>query len=122
MNSVIAKNLRWEKRRGRVRERVNGTAQRPRLSVYRSLKNIYVQLIDDETGKTLAAISTLTEGVREKGKTANNIEMAKKIGKRVSEVAKEKNITKVVFDKAGYKYHGKIKALADAAREGGLQF
>lgn len=120
MDRIQEKNFGWEKRHQRVRKKVRGTAERPRLSVYRSLKNIYVQLIDDDQGKTLAAVSSLVkEG---KGKQANNIATAKLLGKKLSEVAKEKKITKVVFDKAGYKYHGRIKALADAAREGGLQF
>lgn len=116
------KNIHRKKRHQRVREKVQGTAQRPRLSVFRSLKNIYVQLIDDDAGKTLAAVSTLTEGLRPKGKTANNVETAKKIGQRLSEVAKEKKITQVVFDRGGYRYHGRIQALADAARAGGLKF
>lgn len=123
MDKNFEKNLKFDKRHWRVRSKVHGTAERPRLSVYRSLKNIYVQLIDDDAGKTLVAVSTLTEEFRNKEKqTAVSIETARKIGKRVSEVAKEKKITKVVFDKSGYKYHGRIKALADAAREGGLQF
>ena len=118
MDKNFEKNLRFDKRHYRVRNKVHGTAERPRLSVYRSLKNIYVQLIDDDAGKTLATVSTLMEGFRSKEKkTSVSVDMARKIGARVSEVAKEKKITKVVFDKSGYKYHGRIKALADAARE-----
>lgn len=116
------KNINRKKRHQRVREKVQGTAQRPRLSVFRSLKNIYAQLIDDDARKTMAAVSTLSEELRAKGKSANNVETAKKLGQRLSEVAKEKKITQVVFDRGGYRYHGRIKALADAAREGGLQF
>ena len=102
----------------RIRRRLTGTAERPRLNVYRSLNHIYVQVIDDTQGTTLVSAST----VAAKSKTGGNVAAAKEIGKQIAERAKEKGITKVVFDRGGYLYHGRIKALADAAREAGLEF
>jgi large subunit ribosomal protein L18 len=101
-----------------------GTPERPRLSVYRSLNQIYVQIIDDLSGKTLAATSSLGKGVAGKGKTktGGNIEAAKAVGAEIAALAKTVNVGKVVFDRGGQLYHGRIKALADAAREGGLIF
>jgi len=106
----------------RLRQRMQGSAGRPRLNVYRSLNHIYAQVIDDASGKTLAAAST-TQG-RGKGpkKTGGNVASAKEVGKTIAERAKQKGITKVVFDRGGYLYHGRIKALAEAAREAGLEF
>ena len=104
----------------RIRTKVNGTPERPRLSVYRSTNHIYVQIIDDLHGKTLVAASTVEgKGSRKAG---GNLASAKEVGKSVAEKAKSKGITKVVFDRGGYLYHGRVKALADAAREAGLQF
>jgi large subunit ribosomal protein L18 len=100
----------------RIRAKLSGTGERPRLNVYRSLNNIYAQVIDDQTGTTLVSASTI------KLKTGGNIAAAKEIGKEVAEKAVEKGIKKVVFDRGGYLYHGRIKALADAAREAGLEF
>ena len=100
----------------RIREKLSGTAERPRLNVYRSLNHIYAQLIDDQKGETLASASTL------KLKTGGNVAAAKDIGKAIAEKAKEKGIKKVVFDRGGFLYHGRVKALADAAREAGLEF
>jgi large subunit ribosomal protein L18 len=100
----------------RIRAKLSGTTERPRLNVYRSLNNIYAQVIDDQTGTTLVSASTI------KSKTGGNIAAAKEIGKEVAERAVEKGIKKVVFDRGGYLYHGRIKALADAAREAGLEF
>jgi large subunit ribosomal protein L18 len=100
----------------RIRAKLSGTEQRPRLNVYRSLNNIYAQVIDDQTGTTLVSASTI------KLKTGGNIAAAKEIGKEVAEKAVEKGIKKVVFDRGGYLYHGRVKALADAAREAGLEF
>ena len=100
----------------RIRKSVNGTAERPRLSVFRSNKQIYAQVINDLTGTTLAAASSL--GLEKLGKT----EQAQKVGARVAEKAKAAGVEKVVFDRNGYLYHGRVKALADAAREGGLKF
>ena len=100
----------------RIRRKLAGTGERPRLNVYRSLNHIYAQVIDDQTGQTLVSASTI------KLKTGGNIAAAKEIGKEVAEKAVEKGIKKVVFDRGGYLYHGRIKALADAAREAGLDF
>jgi large subunit ribosomal protein L18 len=104
----------------RIRRRVKGTAARPRLAVFRSLKHIYAQIIDDEKGHTIASASSAEKS----SATANggNIAGAKAIGKMVAERAKEKGIKAVVFDRGGYQYHGRVKALADAAREAGLEF
>jgi len=103
----------------RIRHKVRGTAERPRLAVFRSLKNVYVQLIDDAKGVTLVSVSSIEKGHRTNG---GNVAAAKSIGKLVAERAKEKGIQKVVFDRGGYIYHGRVKALADAAREAGLEF
>lgn len=103
-------------RKRRIRAKVFGTAKRPRLAVFRSLKNIYVQIIDDEKGATLVA-ANLSEI---KGK--NNLESAGKIGELIAKKCQEKKITEIVFDRSGYKYHGKVKALAEGARKGGLKF
>ncbi len=102
----------------RIRRKLSGTAERPRLNVYRSLNHIYAQVIDDQNGVTLAEASTMSLKV----KTGGNVAAAKEIGKAVAERAVEKGIKKVVFDRGGYLYHGRIKALADAAREAGLEF
>ncbi len=100
----------------RIRAKLAGTGERPRLNVYRSLNHIYAQVIDDQTGQTLVSASTI------KAKTGGNIAAAKEIGKAVAEAAVKQGIKKVVFDRGGYLYHGRIKALADAAREAGLEF
>lgn len=107
----------------RLRQRVSGTAERPRLSVFRSNKYLYAQVIDDAKGSTLAAASTLQKPISGSlgGKCAN-LAAAKLLGKTIAERAKEKGISKVCFDRGGYRYHGRIKALADAAREAGLEF
>jgi large subunit ribosomal protein L18 len=111
------------RRKKRVRKKVFGTPDRPRLSVYRSLKHIYAQIIDDTKGHTLVSCSTVSPELREeiKGKTKNK-EAAKKVGLLLARKALEKGIKKVVFDKGYFKYHGRLKALADGAREGGLEF
>ena len=105
----------------RIRAKMSGTAERPRLNVYRSLNHIYTQLIDDANGVTLASASTMS-GKGTERKSGGNVEAAKEVGKLIAERAKEKGIKKVVFDRGGYLYHGRIKALADAAREAGLDF
>lgn len=110
------------KRHVRVRAKVAGTAARPRLNVFRSLKNIYAQLVDDEAGSTLAAASTVVADYRKDAKTGGNIEAARAVGTMIAERAREKGITSVVFDRGGYQYHGRVKELADAARKAGLQF
>ena len=104
----------------RIREKVQGSAERPRLNVYRSVNHIYAQLVDDTAGVTLVSASTSEKGAKKA--TGGNVASAKEVGKRIAERAKEKGISKVVFDRGGYLYHGRIKALADAAREAGLQF
>jgi large subunit ribosomal protein L18 len=103
----------------RIRGRVAGTAERPRLAVFRSLNHIYAQLIDDQQGHTLVAAASTEKDLKGKG---GNIEGAKAIGKAVAERAKGKGINRVVFDRGGYQYHGRVKALADAARAAGLEF
>lgn len=108
------------KRKRRIRSRVEGTPERPRLSVFRSNKHLYVQLVDDIKGHTLVSVSTLEAELKEK--TGGNIEGAKVLGNLVAKRALAKNIAQVVFDRSGYLYHGKLKAVADAAREGGLKF
>jgi large subunit ribosomal protein L18 len=100
---------------------MSGTAERPRLNVYRSLNHIYTQVIDDATGTTIVSASTVSKKGEGK-KSGGNVASAKEVGKLIAERAKEKGITKVVFDRGGYLYHGRIKALADAAREAGLEF
>lgn len=110
------------KRAKRVRAKIRGTAERPRLTVFRSNKNISAQIVDDRNGITLAAASTLDKNFRKKAGEAFSKDVAKEVGQRLAALAKEKNILKVVFDRGAYLYHGKIKALADGAREGGLEF
>ena len=107
------------KRHKRVRAKISGTAERPRLSVFRSEANIYAQIIDDVAGNTLVAASSVEKGFEGNG---GNIEAAKKIGATVAERALQKGIEEVVFDRGGYIYHGRVKALAEGAREGGLKF
>jgi len=106
----------------RVRQKGAGTLQRPRMSVRFTNENIYVQFIDDAAGRTLAAASTLDKGLPDRDKLAANAVSAKKLGLRAAEAAKSKGIASVVFDRSGARYHGKVKALADAAREAGLKF
>jgi large subunit ribosomal protein L18 len=112
-----------ERRRARVRRAVKAAAgTRPRLTVFRSSKHIYAQVIDDVKGLTLAAASSMEKTLRDGGKTGANIDAAKAVGKLVAERAKEKGVKEVVFDRGRYLYHGRVKALGDAAREGGLSF
>ena len=103
---------------GRIRKKVQGTAERPRLAVFRSLNHIYAQVIDDKSGRTLAAASTVEDEL--KGKTGGNIEAAQKVGKTVAERALAAGVSQVVYDRGGYLYHGRVKALIDATREAGL--
>ena len=119
---MITKKPRSESREVRhlrVRKKINGTTERPRLSVYRSLKGIYVQIIDDTKGNTLVSASTLDKEVKTK---SSNIEAAKEVGTLIANRAIKAGIKTVVFDRGGYIYHGKVKALAEAAREAGLEF
>ena len=105
-----------------IRRTVSGTAARPRLSVFRSLSELYAQVIDDERGQTLVAASTLDRGLAERLKGLNKSQQAKEVGKLVGERARAKGIAVVVFDRGGYRYHGRVRALADGAREAGLEF
>jgi large subunit ribosomal protein L18 len=106
-----------------IRTRITGTSERPRLTVFRSLKHVYAQIVDDSGGKTLVAVSDLSKEFREQFKeTKGQSAIAKRVGTLAAKKAAEKNITQVVFDRNGYVYHGVVKALADAAREGGLKF
>ncbi|MGG1313142.1 50S ribosomal protein L18 [Cohnella laeviribosi] len=116
------KNKARLKRHLRVRKKISGTAERPRLSVFRSSKHIYAQLIDDVKGVTLASASTLDKELASQIKNGGNVESAAKVGELIAKRAKEKGYERVVFDRGGYLYHGRIQALADAAREAGLKF
>ena len=111
-----------ERRKLRIRKKVNGTGERPRLSVFRSARHIYAQVIDDATGKTLAAASTLSKDLDGKLEEDDKVGAAKKVGQLIATACKDKGITKVVFDRNGYLYHGRVSALAQAAREAGLEF
>jgi large subunit ribosomal protein L18 len=102
--------------------KLSGTAERPRMNVFRSLDNIFVQVIDDETGRTLVSASTIDKALRSQMDGKSKVEQAQMVGKAVAERAQAVNVTEVVFDRGGYIYHGRIKALADGAREGGLKF
>lgn len=120
--ALAAKFLARERRQARVRRQVRGTDARPRLCVFRSGKHIYAQIISDETGRTLAAASTLSATVRAEQQASGNREAAKRVGALIARLCQERAIRAVVFDRNGFLYHGRIKALADAAREAGLQF
>jgi len=106
----------------RIRKKIRGTPARPRLAVFRSQGQIYAQVIDDDAGRTLCAASSLDKDLREKGKRGGNVAAAKQVGALIAGRAKEKGIAAVVFDRGGFQYHGRIRALADAAREAGLKF
>lgn len=110
------------KRRQRIRKRIRGTQERPRLSVFRSARHIYAQIVVDTSGETLASASTVCREVREDRKTKGKTEMAGKVGALLAQRAAERGVTSVTFDRGGYRYHGRIKALAEAAREKGLAF
>lgn len=120
MITKLDKNASRKKRHARVRAKLSGTAARPRLNVFRSNKHLYAQLIDDMSGVTLASASTMEKDLNLE--STNNVDAAKLVGELVAKRAVEKGITAVVFDRGGYLYHGRIQALADAARENGLQF
>ncbi len=111
-----------QRRHTRVRKKVFGTSERPRLCVFKSNRYIYAQIIDDEVGRTLCAASSLEKELREKLSSTKDKDAAREVGKLIAERAREKGIDKVVFDRGGYKYHGRVKELADAAREAGLEF
>lgn len=128
MKSKATPRLKGRQRRHmRIRKKVNGTAERPRLTVYRSLNHIYVQLVDDLAGRTILTISSSHKDVSgalagAPGGAKGKIAASKEVGKRVAQMAKEKGIERVCFDRGGYLYHGRVKAVADGAREGGLNF
>lgn len=121
----VAKITRAQHRRQihrRVRQRVTGTEARPRLTVFRSLKHVHAQIVDDAQGRTLASASSLDKEVRQQLRYGGNVAAAKVVGTVLGERARQAGVTRVVFDRGGYKYHGRIKALADAARKAGLDF
>ncbi len=126
MASVTVRKLSKDQQRrrvhDRVRMRVTGTPERPRLNVYRSVAHIYAQVIDDRSGKTLVSASSVDKETKKGLKGGGNIASAKSVGKIIADRAKAVGVTQVVFDRGGYKYHGRVKALADAAREAGLKF
>ncbi len=122
MGETKLKAVRRTRRRRKIRGSLSGAPDRPRLAGFRSLKHIYVQIIDDSQGRTLAASSTTADPVKGTASTGGNIAAAKLVGADIARRAKELGIAKVAFDRGGFKYHGRIKALADAAREAGLDF
>jgi large subunit ribosomal protein L18 len=111
-----------EKRRARIRRKVSGTAARPRLTVYKSLNHVYAQVVDDTTGRTLASASTVAKGIRDEVKEDAKTAAAKKVGAAVARAALAAGISRVVFDRNGFDYHGRVAAVAEAAREAGLEF
>ncbi|MFA7116061.1 MAG: 50S ribosomal protein L18 [Bacteroidales bacterium] len=119
---AITKIQRRKRIHNRIRKIVSGTAETPRMNVFRSNKQIYVQLIDDENSVTLASVSSNSKEMAEEVKDKGSVEVAKVVGTKIAEIAKEKKISAVKFDRGGYLYHGRVKSLADAARKGGLKF
>jgi large subunit ribosomal protein L18 len=111
-----------QKRKQRIRKKIAGTADRPRLTVYKSLKHIYAQVVDDQSGRTIAYVGTGSKAVRDQVKEDSKPEAAKKVGAAVARAAMEKGVTQVVFDRNGFDYHGRVAAVAEAAREAGLKF
>ena len=122
MGKRISRSKARQRRHVRVRKRVNGTPSRPRLNVFRSLSEIYVQVIDDEAGRTLVSASSIDNELKEKMAGKTKTEQSEIVGQTIAERAKSAGINDVVFDRSGYRYIGRVKALADGAREGGLQF
>ena len=122
MGSTIKKRAMHIKRKKRIRRKVQGTPQRPRLTVFRSARHIYAQIIDDNSGKTLAAASTMEKDIRDQSKFDNKVAAAGEIGKLIAQRAAGKGITTVVFDRNGYMYHGRVRAVSDGARKNGLDF
>jgi large subunit ribosomal protein L18 len=118
--TAASRHASRQKRHERIRLSLAGNTERPRLAVFRSLNQIYAQVIDDSAGRTLASASSLEQGVR--ALTGNKTEHAKQVGRMLAERARDAGVSKVVFDRAGYRYHGRVRALADAAREAGLDF
>ncbi|MFP4475906.1 MAG: 50S ribosomal protein L18 [Desulfatibacillaceae bacterium] len=122
MGRLVEKQRTRVRRKRRVRSKVYGTAQRPRLTVFRSARHMYAQVVEDETGTTLASASTLEKEVRDRPAFESKVQAAEFIGKLVGERAKAKGVSKVVFDRNGYLYHGRVKAVSSGAREAGLDF
>ena len=122
MTRIKKKRMSHLRRRRRVRQKISGTGNRPRLSVFRSLKHIYAQLIDDDLGVTLVEASTLSPELKGAGTSGGNIEAAQRVGVLIAQKAKQQEIEVAIFDRGGHLYHGRIKALAEAAREEGLKF
>ena len=119
---ALNKELHRKRRHNRIRKRIIGTKEKPRMSVHRSINNSCVQLIDDIEGLTICAISTMDKSFKDKVKTGGNVKAAEALGEMIAKAAQSKGVKKVVFDRGGYLYHGRIKALADAARKAGLEF
>lgn len=122
MDKNIKKKLRRDKIRRRIRSTIRGTADRPRLCLYKSNKHIYAQLVDDRMGQTLAAVSSQSEEIASEVEGKTKQEAAEVVGKHLAKLADDKGLNKAVFDRSGYKYHGVVEALAEGAREGGLDF
>jgi len=122
MNTSASRKTSWVRRKLRVRKKIKGTAERPRLSVYRSSHHLYAQIIDDSSHRTLVAASTLSKGFTLDDAKLTKIDVAKKLGEYLGKLATDKGITTVVFDRSGYIYHGRVAALAEGARESGLVF
>ncbi|MDF1535316.1 MAG: 50S ribosomal protein L18 [bacterium] len=122
MGRIEDKKRTRQARRTRIRGRLQGTTQRPRLSVFRSARHIYAQIVDDAVGAVLASASTMDNQIRETLKTGGNMDAAREVGKLIAQRAASKKIENVAFDRGGFKYHGRVQALAEAAREGGLKF
>ena len=122
MTLIKKKRMGHLRRRKRIRKKISGTGDRPRLSVFRSLKHIYAQLIDDELGTTITEASTLSPELKETGANGGNMEAAQRVGALLAQKAKQQEIEVAIFDRGGHLYHGRIKALAEAAREEGLKF
>lgn len=120
--AVSSRSNSREMRKSRIRRKLSGTGERPRLSVFRSTRYIYAQIVDDQNASTLIACSSLEKELKGKLKSTRDLTAAKEVGKLLAERAKKKNISKVVFDRNGFIYHGRVKALADGAREAGLEF
>jgi large subunit ribosomal protein L18 len=122
MSATHPKTVAREKRKARIRKKINGTGERPRLSVFRSARHMYAQIIDDTAGTTLVSASSVEPAFKEQGKFENKVAAADYVGKLVAERAKTKGIQKVIFDRNGFLYHGRVKALSDGARKAGLEF
>lgn len=122
MGKTNPSKVAWAKRKVRVRKKLKGSSERPRLSIFRSANHIYAQIINDDEGTTIAAASSLSPAIKAIEGHKGNVATAKKVGAAIAEAAMAKGITQVVFDRNGFIYHGRVKALADAAREAGLKF